>query len=121
MLQMSPNVKAAMREWDFEAASKDIPEWALVRAAEITEQSVPPTNSLIGDNMLYALPAGLKTRLTLEIAGALVDESVRTFAKARYDQERAEEQDLRDDEEARYQEKRQRERDADYDHNHRDD
>ena len=34
---MSPNVLASMRDWDAVAAMKDVPEWALFRAAEITE------------------------------------------------------------------------------------
>jgi len=71
---MSPNVLASMRDWDAVAAMKDVPEWALFRAAEITEASVPQTGSPDTSNMLYALPAGLKTRLTLEIAAALTEE-----------------------------------------------
>ena len=70
---MSPNVLASMGDWDADAAMKDVPVWALHRAAEITEASVPQTGSLVTDNMLYALPAGLKVRLTLEIAAALVE------------------------------------------------
>ncbi len=67
---MSPNVKAAMCEW---VPDPDLPVWALEKAAEITEQTVPQVNPHDGRNMLYQMPAGLKVRLTLEIARALVE------------------------------------------------
>jgi len=73
MRTMSPNVKAAMREWDANAAL-DLPHWALERASEISHALVPKLPGNEGSNMLYALPAGLKVRLVAEIAQALVEE-----------------------------------------------
>lgn len=75
---MSANVKAAMRAWGedqgsaFGAAFDGIPRWAFEQAATITEAIVPQVAAHDTRNMLYQLPAGVKTRLTAEIAHALV-------------------------------------------------
>jgi hypothetical protein len=76
---MSPNVKASMGEWDLGVLGT-LPRWALEAAAEITEATVPQIPGNAPANMLYALPAGLKCRLTAEIAQALVDERAATEA-----------------------------------------
>lgn len=69
---MSPNTRAAMRDWDA-SAMNGLPMWALERASDITQATVPQVNPHDTRNMLYALPAGLNVRLTVEIAQALVD------------------------------------------------
>lgn len=51
--RMSQSVRAAMRAWT--APDPMPPEWAIMRAADITEQAVPSV--LKGDsNILYCLP-----------------------------------------------------------------
>ena len=67
---MTPNVKADMSKWE---PDFNVPEWALSRAADITQAIVPQSGSANTGNMLYAMPAGLKTRLTLDIAHALAE------------------------------------------------
>ena len=54
-----------------DSKTNDLPLWALRRAAEITEQTVPQAGSTDARD-LYEMTADLKTRLTTEIAGALV-------------------------------------------------
>ena len=77
--RMSESVKAAMRNW--ERPDPWPPMWAMLRAADITAQAVPqvmPDDS----NVLYCLPAGLSTRLTMEIAQAIADTAVDTDVQA---------------------------------------
>ena len=74
---MSPNVKAAMREWNMRAAMEGLEVWALERAGEITSATVPQASPGDTRNMLYELPAGLKSRLTFEVAWALQEERAR--------------------------------------------
>ena len=70
---LTPNVVAELRRTSlgFEDFA-GIEAWALEAAAEITEQTVPQVSTVDSSNMLYMMPAGLKVRLTSEIARALM-------------------------------------------------